>query len=161
MDHPQTEPLQIKRLGDGDIETFMALLRLFEEVFEMPHFAMPPRAYLQSLLQRDELLIFVALRGAMVVGGFTAHVIPSYFLQASLVYLQDLAVKGAYQRQGIGRMLMEAGVQFCRDNGYQELFLEADVVDDYALEFYRATGANEENTVTFMYVTGPAIPGSY
>jgi aminoglycoside 3-N-acetyltransferase I len=46
-------------------------------------------------------------------------------------------------------------IKYCRERGYEEVFVQADKVDDYAIDFYRATPITaEEEVVHFYYSLG-------
>jgi aminoglycoside 3-N-acetyltransferase I len=130
---------------------FYALIRLFEEVFEMKDFVMPPVDYLKKLLDRDDFFVFVAVSDGRVVGGLTSYILRQYYSTSPLVYIYDLAVAPEYQRKGIGKMLITEIQSYCKDIGVEEVFVQADVADDYALDFYRSTGARGEDVVHFYY----------
>lgn len=134
-----------------EIAHFYALIRLFEDVFEMKDFVMPPADHLEKLLARDDFFVFVALLDDEVIGGLTSYTLRQYYSTSPLVYVFDLAVATAYQRKGIGKMLMTAIQKYCKDIDVEEVFVQADVADDYALDFYRSTGATGEDVVHFYY----------
>lgn len=134
-----------------EIAHFYALIRLFEDVFEMKDFVMPPADHLEKLLARDDFFVFVALLDGEVIGGLTSYTLRQYYSTSPLVYVFDLAVATAYQRKGIGKMLMTAIQKYCKDIDVEEVFVQADVADDYALDFYRSTGATGEDVVHFYY----------
>ncbi|MBB5437978.1 ribosomal protein S18 acetylase RimI-like enzyme [Pedobacter sp. AK017] len=134
-----------------DVAHFDALIRLFEEVFEMKDFVMPPADHLERLLARDDFFVFVVLRDGEVIGGLTSYTLRQYYSTSPLVYIYDLAVATAYQRKGIGKMLIAAIQNYCKNIGVEEVFVQADVADDYALDFYRSTGATGEDVVHFYY----------
>ena len=141
----------IRKLNKQDLNTFIALIRVFEDVFEMENFLMPEEKHLQQLLAKDSFFVFVALSGNEVVGGLTAYTLEQYYSTKPLVYIYDLAVKTRYQRQGIGRKLMAAINEYCKNTSVEEVFVQADEIDDYAIEFYQATGGNAEKVVHFTY----------
>jgi aminoglycoside 3-N-acetyltransferase I len=141
----------IKQLSEKDAAILMALLKVFEESFEMEPFPIPNQHYLETLLQRTDFIIFVALEDEKVVGGLTAYVLPQYYSAADHIYIHDLAVQTAYQRKGIGKKLITALLDFAKDKGCKEIFVAAEKADDYAVEFYRATGAEELESVHFFY----------
>ena|SRR6202000_3351044 len=141
----------IRRLTAGNIAEFIGVLRLFDEVFEMMDFKLPEEKYLGGLLDREDFIVFAAIHEDSVIGGLTAHVLPSYYFQSSEVYIYDLAVSSAFQRQGIGRQLMGNLADFCKIRGYREIFVQADAVDKHALEFYHSTGGRPEQVVHFNY----------
>jgi aminoglycoside 3-N-acetyltransferase I len=142
---------EIKKLGSRDIDQFLALVRLFEKEFEMKDFKMPAPDYLQPLLEKDGFLVFVALVNKEVVGGLTAYTLHQYYSEKPLVYIYDLAVKTDHQRKGIGRLLMAGINGYCKVNGAEEVFVQADEEDDHALAFYQATGGRPEKVVHFTY----------
>ncbi|HTE28283.1 GNAT family N-acetyltransferase [Flavitalea sp.] len=144
--------IEIRKLTDSDPDHFLNLITVFEEVFEMADFSMPPRDYLQQLLLKDTFSVFVAISNDEVIGGLTAYTLESYYTKGSFLYIYDLAVLAKHQRQGIGKKLMKAVVDHYRETSIEEVFVQADLVDDYAVDFYRSTGAREENVVSFSYL---------
>jgi aminoglycoside 3-N-acetyltransferase I len=146
--------ITVKQLSGGDIEEFREMLRLFAEVFEMKDYQIPDDSYLQQLLKNEGFLVLVALDGKHVIGGLTAHTIPSYYFPSSEMYLYDLAVKTEFQRKGIGTRLLHALKDYCREKGYKEFFVQADESDTHALEFYRSAGGKAERVVHFCYTAG-------
>ncbi|MBD0255949.1 MAG: GNAT family N-acetyltransferase [Cytophagales bacterium] len=143
--------VKVRRLNKEDLDKFIALIRVFEEVFEMEGFMMPGEKYLQALLAKEDFFVFVALLEDKVVGGLTAYTLQQYYSQKPLAYIYDLAVLRHYQRQGIGKWLMEEITAFCKGIGMEEVFVQADQVDQHAIEFYRATGGTAELVVHFYY----------
>jgi len=141
----------ILKLENQDLAPFIALIRVFEDVFEMEGFQMPDENHLQQLLEKDSFHVFVALVDNKVVGGLTAYTLQQYYSQRPLVYIYDLAVQTHHQRQGIGKMLMARINQYCQEMGMEEVFVQADEVDVHAIEFYRATGGIAEKVVHFYY----------
>jgi len=145
--------ITIRKLDPQDVAVFQQEIRLFETVFEMKQFNMPPAEHLQSLLQRPHFMAFVALVQDQVVGGLTAYVLDQYYSERPLAYIYDLAVANAYQRKGIGSQLLVALNAWCRSHNFEEVFVQADEVDDYALDFYRSTRPTEEEKVRHFYYT--------
>ncbi|PKA23845.1 AAC(3)-I family aminoglycoside 3-N-acetyltransferase [Leptospira sp. mixed culture ATI2-C-A1] len=145
------ENIKIGKLTSNDLKQFIELIRVFEDVFGMKNFQMPSLHYLQSLLDRDDFYVFVSLHESQVVGGLTSYTLRQYYSEKPLVYIFDLAVLTKYQRQGIGRSLIQGINEYCKKMGAEEVFVQADLVDDYALEFYRSTGGLPEDVVHFTY----------
>ena len=146
-----TKELVIKKLNTGDLPLFLELILLFEVVFDMKDFVMPPEAHLQQLLDREDFFVFVALAEGKVAGGLTAYTLVQYYAVQPLVYIYDLAVANELQRRGIGRSLIAGLNDYCRQAGVEEVFVQADEVDDHALAFYHATGGTAEKVVHFYY----------
>lgn len=145
--------LKVDKLGKPDLRRFMELIRLFERVFEMKDFSMPSSSHLQELLNRSNFLVFVAVLDNKVVGGLTAYVLEQYYLEMPQAYMYDLAVATNMQRRGIGRKLIAVTNAFCREMGFEEVFVQADMEDAQALDFYRATKPTKElQAIHFSYV---------
>jgi aminoglycoside 3-N-acetyltransferase I len=143
--------VEIKKLGKQDIDQFKRLILVFERVFEMHHFKMPGDGYLQQLLEKDSFFVFVALMDDQVIGGLTSYTLQQYYSTKPLVYIYDLAVQTEFQRKGIGKMLIAGINAYCKENGVEEVFVQADEDDAHALDFYRSTGARPEKVVHFYY----------
>ncbi len=144
---------EIRTLGPQDGEVFKQLLRVFERVFEMQDFRVPDDAHLADVLQRNDFIVLCACDGDRVIGGLTAYVLHQYYSTRPLVYIFDLAVLPEYQRRGIGRALITAIRTLSTARGYEEVFVQADVADTYALDFYRSTKPTEEEEVRHFYYT--------
>ncbi|CAN5314883.1 N/A [soil metagenome] len=143
--------LEIKKLDHQDIDQFIALIRVFEDVFEMKNFKMPDKDYLQKLLEKEDFFAFVALVEDQVVGGLTSYTLQQYYSLRPLVYIYDLAVMTEFQRQGIGKKLISGITHFCQNTGVEEVFVQADETDHQSVEFYKTTGATPEKVVHFYY----------
>ncbi|MDN5215830.1 GNAT family N-acetyltransferase [Fulvivirgaceae bacterium BMA12] len=141
----------IEKLGEKDIDKFIEVIRLFEDVFEMKNFSLPETSHLQNLLKKESFFAFVASDNEKVVGGLTVYVLDQYYSVKPLAYIFDLAVDTKYQRQGIGRKLIAAVNNYCHEKGFEEVFVQADKVDDYAIDFYRSTRPTEEEQVVHFY----------
>ncbi|MEX1014791.1 MAG: GNAT family N-acetyltransferase [Candidatus Paceibacterota bacterium] len=82
----------------------------------------------------------------------TVYTLEQYYSEKPLAYVYDLAVSVEYQRKGIARQLMAAVVGHCQAAGYEEVFVQAEKVDQYALDFYRSTPiTGEEKVRHFTY----------
>lgn len=145
--------LHIKKLSVNNVSCFENLIILFEEVFEMKKFSIPKSEYLRELLAKENFHVFVALKEDSVIGGLTAYTLNQYYSEKPLAYIFDLAVANLWQRQGIGNALIMHTKSYFRQNGYSEVFVQADRVDDYAVDFYRKTNPTEEEDVLHFYYT--------
>ena len=143
--------IKIKKLSPHDSNEFISLIQLFEQVFEMKDLRIPDEKYLQQLLEKDDFFVFVALHQDEVVGGLTSYIMHQYYSTRPLVYIYDLAVKNELQRQGIGKRLIACNNNYCKDMNVEVVMVQADEVDDYAIDFYRTTGATGEKVVHFDY----------
>ena len=143
--------LTIERLSHNDIEKFTALIKVFEDVFEMKNFTIPNKLHLQHLLEKEDFFVFVALLDGKVVGGLTSYILHQYYSAKPLVYIFDLAVTTKYQWKGIGKSLIANNNDYCKSIGAEVVMVQADVADDYAIRFYRSTGGKPEEVIHFDY----------
>lgn len=148
-----SDDIVIRVLDSSDIGGFTELIDVFSDVFEMKDFSRPSEAHLQKILTSANFLVLVAKKQEQVIGGLTVYILEQYYAVRPLAYLYDLAVAVQFQRQGIGRKLIAFLLDYCRQNNLEEMFVQADKVDDYALDFYRSTSPDvEEETVTYSYL---------
>lgn len=145
--------LEIKRLNSQDIDNFIELTRIFEDVFEMKNLSIPDNKHLLKLLKRSDFIVFVAITENQIIGGLTAYVLEQYYSKKPLIYIYDLAVKTKYQRQGAGKKLIGEIISYANKRGFKEVFVQADKADDYALDFYRKTPITAEEQVVHFYYT--------
>jgi aminoglycoside 3-N-acetyltransferase I len=152
MDNGDTA-FSIKRLRVEDISLLRELTRLFETVFETPYPTPASDLYLHKLLSKPEFICLVILSNGQVAGGLTAYELPMHYSDRSEIFLYDLAIGTYFQRKGLGRQLITALREHCRQQGIRELFVAANEEDKHALDFYRATGGTAERVVHFNYTS--------
>lgn len=143
----------IRQLQDDDIDEFRQLVRLFGEVFEMKDFRLPDDGHLKTVLAGKGFVVFVTMEGDTVIGGLTAHILPSYYSSFSEVFIYDIAVHPSRQRQGNGKQLLAALNSYCRGNNYKEVFVLSDEADIHALDFYRSAGGSAQKVVSFSFLS--------
>ena len=140
----------IQKLLPDQLNQLAALIGVFERVFG-EDFTQPSSAYRHQLLANPTVWVFAALIDETVVGGLTAYVLPSCSSEQPLIYLYDLAVETAYQRQGIGRQLVTTLTEYAHRVGAREVFVQADATDTGAIAFYQATGGQAQPVMQFTY----------
>lgn len=145
------EEYKVMHLQDGNIVTFRKLIDLFAEVFEEPVKAAPGDYYLARLLGNKDFVAIVAMDGDRVVGGLTAYVMHLYNGEYAEAYIYDIAVKNECQRKGIGKMLIDALAEYCRENKIELMFVEAHEEDQHAVAFYHKAGGKAEKVVHFNF----------
>lgn len=143
--------LEVKKINEDDLDTFIELIKLFELVFEMKNFKMPEKSHLQNTLAKSNFIAMVAMDDNQVVGGLTTYLLDQYYATKPLAYIYDLAVSVERQRQGIGKKLIDEMTKHARDLGCEEVFVQADKIDQHAVDFYRATPVTAEEDVLHFY----------
>lgn len=143
---------EIEILQSTDLGGMNELISVFEKVFEMKNLVRPSNAHLANLLQSDNFFVVVAMAQNRVIAGLTIYILQQYYSEKPLAYIFDLAVLAEHQRKGIGKSLIKFTNDYCRQKGFEGVFVQADKVDDYAIDFYRLTKpTSEEQVVHFDY----------
>lgn len=142
---------EIQISGLQNVSEFNELISVFEDVFEMPDFKRPETDYLKHLLREDIFFGVVAKANGKIVGGLTVYTLNQYYAAKPLAYIHDLAVLTAFQRQGIGKKLIAYTNDYCRQRGFEGIFVQAEKADDYAVDFYRLTNPTGEMQVVHFY----------
>lgn len=143
--------VNIRKLEKEDTAAFIELVNVFEVVFEMENFSIPSTPHLEMVLRNPHFGVFVAEVDGIVMGGLTTYTLPQYYTEKPLAYLYDLAISTQCQRQGIGEKLMTHASQYYQENGYEELFVQAESGDLQAVAFYRKTKPTGEIPVDHFY----------
>lgn len=144
--------LELQILQSHNLDELKELILLFEDVFEMKNFKLPDETHLRKLLAKENFFAVVAKTNDKIIGGLTIYILDQYYSHKPLAYIYDLAVLTNYQRKGVGKSLIAFTNNFCKQKGFEEVFVQADKVDDYAIDFYRTTKpTNEEQVVHFYY----------
>lgn len=144
--------IRIQKLGPKEITNFIELILIFEDVFEMEEFNLPNELHFQNLLSKEDFIVFVATKDNKVIAGLTAYILPQYYSAKPSVYIYDIAVQTDFQRNGLGSDLLKELNHYCKDKGMKEIFVQADLEDDHAIEFYRANGGSPMSVVHFTYL---------
>jgi aminoglycoside 3-N-acetyltransferase I len=117
----------------------------------MQNFSILNQNHLQNLLNKPDFMVFVVLLENKVIGGLTAYVLTSYYVESSDVYILDLAIKTEFQRKGLGKKLMEMIIEHCKEQNMNEIFVQADEIDQHAVNFYHSLGGIPEKAINFDY----------
>ena len=95
------EDIRVRMLGEDDISSIRAMMKMFGEAFEDRSTytdSQPGDAYLRDLLESKTFLAVAAFSGSEVVGGLAAYVLPKFEQARSEIYIYDLAVSESYRR---------------------------------------------------------------
>jgi aminoglycoside 3-N-acetyltransferase I len=130
--------MEIRILHSQDVGDFATLIQIFREVFENKG-ELPGESYLVNLLKNPGFMVVVAKINGKVTGGLTVYILNGYYNEKPTAYIYDVGVDPAFQRQGIGKKLIAFLTTYCRENGFQEAYVEAESDDEQAIGFYRKT----------------------
>jgi len=143
--------MHVRKLEKSDISNFAKLVGIFEEVFQNDE-TIATAEQLEKLLSNPDFLVFVATINNEVIGGLTIYVLHSYYNSKPIAYIYDVGIDPNFQGKGYGKVLIAEVCNFCRQNGFDEAFVEAESDDVDAVAFYRKTKfSNEMNATHFTY----------
>jgi aminoglycoside 3-N-acetyltransferase I len=137
----------IHTLAPPDDALVRAWLDMFGVAFgDVPTYsaAQPRAAYLARLLGSDTFIALAAVKGAEVVGGIAAYVLPKFEQERSEMYVYDLAVASAHRRQGIATAMIERLKVIASERGAYVVFIQADHGDEPAIALYSKLGQRED-----------------
>jgi aminoglycoside 3-N-acetyltransferase I len=151
--------IRVVRLCASDRKLAQQLFELMAEVFEEKRTPLSD-AYLDRLLGRADFWAMAAFSRSPdstseeLVGGLSAHALAMTHSESSELFLYDIAVRGGYQRRGVGRLLVTGLREQALAQGIDTMFVPADDEDLHALDFYRALGG-AASPVTFFTFAQP------
>lgn len=115
--------IHIRRANRFDIEAIMAI----EPIFGLDQWN---KLQMESEIINPYSNYIVALVGDTLVGYC------GFLLIQNQADVQTIAVDPKYQHQGIATQLMNANMQYCKENKIDEVFLEVDVTNVNAIGLY-------------------------
>jgi ribosomal protein S18 acetylase RimI-like enzyme len=130
--------VEIVRLAAGDEETVVAMSHLFDQPAVPEHSA----RFLED--ERHHLLV---AREADELVGFVTGVEMTHPDKGTEMFLYELAVDEPWQRQGIGRSLVQALVDLARERGCYGMWVLTDDDNEAALATYAAAGGSRRAQV--------------
>ena len=129
-------------------EEFQVLLEVFREVFDWEESEFPDSSYLANLLGNPQFLVPVAMVENQIIGGLTAYLLPSYQTKKSSLFIYDLGVATNFQRQGIGKSLIDKLLDYAKKHQIQDVFVDTELEDnENSLAFYQKTGFDSQAKV--------------
>ena len=142
--------VEYTKLKNRDNSKFSELVLLFNVEFESPNPNYVNSENIEKLLKNPNFVCFVATINGRVVGGLTGFELEMYDREGSSMYLYDLAVINECQRKGIGSRLVYKMIEYCKSKSIKELFVQADGIDQHAINFYTKVGENKLKHFIFV-----------
>lgn len=143
--------MEIKKLNANSLREFKSLIEIFKLVFENNE-PIAKDEQLSKLLSNPDFFVFVVMSNNEVLGGLTMYVLHRYYGTKPIAYIYDVGVSPNFQGQGIGKALISEVCSFCKQNNFEDVYVEAESDDIDAVEFYRKTKfSSEMNAIHFNY----------
>jgi aminoglycoside 3-N-acetyltransferase I len=121
------------RLGEADVDTMKALIRMFADAFDdHDHYqsALPSDGYLLKLLRDPTFFAVIAHQDGAVIGGLAAYELRKFEQERSEVYIYDLAVDEKHRRKGVATALIRTLGAAARECGAYVMFVQADIGEE-------------------------------
>ncbi len=141
---------KISRIQENDIERFIELVELLNEVFEESN-KVASKKQLKKLLNKPGFYAIAAIYEDKIIGGLTAYELEKYYTNKSELYIYDIAVKVELQNQGVGKELINYLKDYSTNNGIETIFVEAHSEDEQAIKFYESTFGKGEKVDHFNF----------
>ncbi|MCC2672622.1 MAG: family N-acetyltransferase [Armatimonadetes bacterium] len=106
--------------------------------------ALASEAELSAALADARCYLFVAESGAEPVGLLSAYRFPDVVSGGTLVYLYDIEVQLEHRGQGVGKALIRALMEYCRQDDVKLVWAGTDVANTAARRAFAGTGATLE-----------------
>ncbi len=145
---------KISRIQENDIERFIELVELLNEVFKEPN-KVASEKQLKKLLNKPDFHAIVAIKEGIIIGGLTAYELERYYTDKVELYIYDIAVKTELHNQGIGKGLIDYLKDYSTKNGIETIFVEAHSEDEQAVKFYQSTFGKGEKVDHFNFEIKP------
>lgn len=128
--------IEIKLLGPVDSEV---LNHVAEDVFDDPIVKSSAQEFLADSRHR----LVVALDNGLVVGFVSAVIYIHPDKPAPELWINEIGVAPAHQRQGIGKALMQAILDLAKQSGCKEAWVLTERDNLPAMAMYTSTGGTE------------------
>ena len=138
----------------SDIDTLVALLgSLFADEAEFVADSAKQKAGLVLILNDStQGQIFVAREADSVVGMVNLLFTISTALGSHVVILDDLIVTSAYRSKGVGKLLMDAALNFCSARGLVRISLQTDLDNYIAQHLYESRGFVRSSMISYKKI---------
>jgi len=143
--------MEVERLNQNEVLAFRKLVKIFNDVFENGE-NIGDNDQLMRILTNPDFLVFAIRENGKVLGGVTVYVLHSYYDKKPLAYIYDVAVSPDFQGRGLGKRLIEEVCRYCKINGFESAYVEAESDDLDAVSFYKKTNfSSRMSAIHFTY----------
>jgi len=151
--------LTIRRAGPDDTAAVFALIQELADYEKLTHEVEATEADIAEALfgEVPRLSCEIAERDGEVAGFAAWFVNFSTFAGRPGIYLEDLFVRPAFRRNGIGQALLGHLARTCLENGWARLQWSVLDWNTPSVTFYKSLGAELMDDWTLCKVTGPSL----
>jgi diamine N-acetyltransferase len=152
-------PLVVRRARPDDIGVIFALITELAEYEKLTHEVEATEAMIaEALFGKTPRLVCELAEWNGEVAGFAAWFANfSTFAGKPGIYLEDLFVRPAFRRNGIGQALLGHLARICVDSGWVRLQWSVLDWNTPSITFYKSLGAELMDEWTLCKVTGAAL----
>ena len=108
--------------------------------------------YIERFLTNPANYLLVAETNGEVIGFLSAHELNSIERESSAMFIYEIEVEAAHQRQGAGTALMGRIRAIAEEQRMFEMFVFTNHANTPAVAFYRSTGGQIEEGDELMFV---------
>ncbi len=132
-----------------DYEQIFALMKAFA------HFQKTPEKLhvtLEQMMEDKNLFQCLVAENNGIIIAFASFFFAYYSWTGKAIYLDDLYVKDEYRKENIGTKLLNAVIQFAKENNCKTVRWLVSRWNENAIDFYKKIGAEiEETEVVCVY----------
>ena len=155
---PSPSSIRLVAATPADVPLILSLIRELAEYEKLAHECIATEDKLHTALFGQERVAYavIAYDGDVAAGYALYFLTFSTFLAKTGVYLEDLFVRPAHRKRGIGRRLLQYVARVAAERGGR---MEWSVLtwNELALGVYRAIGARRLDDWAIMRLTGPEL----
>ena len=136
-----TRNIFVRRATLADLDLIVPLFDAYRQFYEQTPDPALAREFLRERLEREQSVIFLAVREDGSAAGFT-QIYPSFSsAKAQRIFiLNDLFVDPSARRRGVGQRLLQEAAEFGRSAGAIRLTLSTAHTNSTAQSLYEAQG---------------------
>ena len=132
-------PIKIRQSTPKDFAALHLLIHEFALFQQTPE---KVTITLDQMVADAELFsCFVAETDQQQIIGFASFYFAYYSWSGKAIYLDDLYVTQEYRKQGIGKQLLEAVIQFAKEKKCSKIRWQVSGWNKNAIDFYKSLGA--------------------
>jgi aminoglycoside 3-N-acetyltransferase I len=136
--------MRITRLNPGQEAEILAAPELFDEP--------PDREAVRAYLEDERNIFLLASEGSKATGFLRGTDLGQLKSTRRQMFLYEIGVDPESRRHGVAGELIRWLLNYCRERGFEEVFVMTDPANEAAVNLYRSTGAVTETPADRMFV---------